>query len=162
MVEEEKINIKEFIKFQGTERYRAFILHGTAGSGKSPIAKKIAFSVKGEYIDLLEEFYKKDDLKKNIVNFGPDELKRYLISINTDKVPIIIDNVDFLLNKWTKTEKGEFLNMIEKLSNVETSHTFVFVLQDDPLMETKEAERIINTKRESRIIDIERLLKIRR
>ena len=161
MVKEEKINIKEFIKFQGIERYRAFILHGTAGSGKSPIAKKIAFSVKGEYIDLLEEFYKKDDLKKNIDTFGPGKLKRYLISINTDKVPIIIDNVDFLLNTWTKPQKEEFLNMIEKLSNVETSHTFVFVLQDDPLMETKEAEKIINTKRESRIINIERLLKIR-
>ena len=153
----ESIDIQEFISFQASERYKAFILHGPVGNGKSTVAKKIAHVCGGEYIDLLGEFYKSDKLKERIDTFGPEKLKKFLLERKASKGLIIIDNIDFLLNTWTNREKMEFLNTIEKLSNVETKHTFVFVLQSDSFLEEK---KITNTNKDSRIIDCRELSQI--
>ena len=69
------INIKELIEYQKTERYKSIILHDTAATGKSSLVKKISEQVKGEYIDLLEEFHNNKELKNNIEIFSPKKLE---------------------------------------------------------------------------------------
>ena len=154
------VNILKFIETQHTERYRAFIIWGEAMSGKTDFARRLAQTTGGYYLDLLEHFAASPELKEKIDVFGPVGFRDFLLkdtSVAYSCIPgesplVIVDNMDFLLNTWSDTEKCEFVLIVEKLDNVQTDKVFCFMLQRDDML--FEHSLLRNTWGEERVIKL--------
>jgi len=94
------VNLKEFIQALSGERHRTFIVHSDPASGKSKYAKQFAKDSGGKYLDLLKRFGKDERLQSQIDIFGVKDLEALLIEEAKGTNPLIVDNVEFLLNTW--------------------------------------------------------------
>jgi adenosyl cobinamide kinase/adenosyl cobinamide phosphate guanylyltransferase len=148
----------KLLDFQTREPYRAILVLGTAGSGKTKYAKQLANATKAKYIDLLDVFSKNKTLSESIDLFNVIRLKKYLLDLPSDESIVIVDNIDFLLNTWTDHELSQFLVLIEKLRSIETKKTFCFFAQDLKILSAKQ---IYNSQNNSRVIALNQVAHIR-
>ena len=151
-------DIIQLINFQTKEQYRAVMILGPANCGKTRFAKRLAEKINAKYIDLLEIFVDDENFSKSIDTFDVLSLKKYLLKLATEEPVIILDNIDFLLNTWSEREKGEFLNLIDKLRSNETKKTLCFFVQEEDIFDSK---RILNSRNESRIIHLDQIARIK-
>lgn len=145
------MNIGEYLNHQKTEDRRAFIIHYPANSGKTTFAKKIAeIRPDVHYIDLLEFFLKNPDLKP-IDKFGFEEFRDLLLKYEAEESVLLIDNPDFLLNTWKKSEKEELLNWFRLglRSPGVTKKTIILMIQEDGFLS---AADFVNTYGEPRVL----------
>ena len=105
MTENTLIDLVQLIEFQTREQYRTVLVLGPADSGKTKFAKILANRLKAKYLDLLDTFLCDKYLSDNIDVFTVSKLKKYLLNISANEVVIIVDNIDFLLNTWSKNRK---------------------------------------------------------
>jgi predicted AAA+ superfamily ATPase len=158
MTENNLIDLVELIDFQTKEQYRAIIILGPANSGKTRFAKLLAQRIKALYLDLLDIFANDENLSKSIDTFDVSSLKKYLLNLPTSEAVVIVDNIDFLVNTWSDREKGEFLNLVDKLRSNETKKVFCFFMQEEDIFNSK---RIINSRNESRIMHLNQIAHIK-
>jgi len=152
------IDLAQLINFQTKEQYRAVMILGLANSGKTRFAKLLAEKINAKYVDLLETFIEDENLSKSIDTFDVFCLKKYLLKLKTKEPVIIVDNIDFLVNTWSEREKGEFLNLVDKLRSNETEKTFCFFVQQEDIFDSK---LIINSRNEGRVIHLNQIAHIK-
>lgn len=152
------IDLVQLINFQTKEQYRTLMILGPADCGKTRFAKLLAEKIRAKYIDLLETFVDDENLSKSIDTFDVFSLKKYLLKLAAEEPVIVVDNIDFLVNTWSDREKGEFLNLIDKLRSNETKKTFCFFMQEEDIFDSK---RILNSRNESRIIHLNQIAYIK-
>jgi adenosyl cobinamide kinase/adenosyl cobinamide phosphate guanylyltransferase len=158
MNENDLVDLVQLMCFQTKEQYRAVLVLGSPNSGKTKFAKLLAEKSKAKYIDLLDVFLNNKNMSDNIDTFGVSSLKKYLLNLPADEAIIIVDNVDFLLNTWSDREKGEFLNIVEKLRSNETKKTFCFFAQ---ISRTLSSKQIYNSQNNSRILTMNHIAHIK-
>jgi adenosyl cobinamide kinase/adenosyl cobinamide phosphate guanylyltransferase len=158
MSKNDLIDLVRLIDFQTKEQYRAVMILGPANCGKTRFAKLLAEKIRAKYIDLMETFVDDENLSKSIDTFDVFGLKKYLLKLTAEEPVIIVDNIDFLLNTWSEREKGEFLNLIDKLRSNETKKTLCFFVQEEDIFDSK---RILNSRNESRIIHLNQIAHIK-
>jgi Cdc6-like AAA superfamily ATPase len=158
MSKNDLIDIIQLINFQTKEQYRAVMILDPANCGKTVFAKLLAEKISAKYIDLLETFADDENLSKSIDTFDALSLKKYLLKLVAEEPVIILDNIDFLVNTWSEREKGEFLNLIDKLRSNETKKTLCFFVQEEDIFDSK---RILNSRNESRIIHLDQIAHIK-
>lgn len=152
------VDIIRLINFQTTEQYKTLMIMGPANSGKTQFAKLLALKLRAKYLDMLELFVDSEDLSKSIETLEVSRLKKYLLALRVEESIIIIDNMDFIVNTWSEREKGEFLNLVDKLRSNETKKTFVFFLQEDDIFVSK---RFLNSRKENRILLLDQIADIK-
>jgi predicted AAA+ superfamily ATPase len=152
------IDLIQLIDFQTKEQYKAVMILGPANCGKTRFAKLLAEKIGAKYIDLLEIFVDDENLSKSIDTFDVFGLKKYLLKLTTEEQVIIVDNIDFLVSTWSEREKGEFLNLVDKLRSNETKKTFCFFAQEEGIFDSK---CILNSRNESRIIHLNQIAYIK-
>ena len=138
-----RLNLPDFIATQATERYRAFIVHGPAMSGKTRLAHRLR-DVLGAYVL---------DLQAHFVGL-PRDLERMLLALDVPESLVVVDNPDFLINTWTSRHKREFVAMVDRRlhSPTVTDKTFAFLIQTDPVIVRRE---LTNTRGQLRILPID-------
>lgn len=158
MNKKDLIDLVQLIDFQTKEQYKAVMILGPADCGKTRFAQLLAEKTGAKYIDLLETFVDDKNLSKSIDTFDVFSLKKYLLKLEAEEPFIIVDNIDFLVNTWSDREKGEFLNLIDKLRSNETKKTFCFFVQGEDIFDSK---RILNSRNESRIMHLNQIAYIK-
>ena len=151
-------DLTKLIDFQTKEQYRAIMIIGPANSGKTKLANLLAQKIKAKYLDLLDIFAKNESLAKSIDTFDVPNLKKYLLDLAINEAVVIVDNIDFLVNTWSDREKGEFLNLVEKLRSNETKKVFCFFVQEE---ENFKSKSIFNSRNQSRIIHLSQVAHIK-
>lgn len=149
---ENKINMIRFVENQSKERYKNFILFGPAMSGKTKLAKKLAYKMTAKYIDLLKEFAGDINLKATIDTFEPHDFKQYLKSVRDRDNLIIIDNMDFLFNTWDSSQRESFFNFVEMDEDLSI---FCLVLQDNKSLKGIHFRNSYGQKRVLSLYDVE-------
>jgi DNA replication protein DnaC len=152
------IDLTKLIDFQTKEQYRAIMILGPANSGKTKYAKLLAQKIKAKYLDLLDIFANDETLSKSIDTFDVSSLKKYLLNLTETEPVVIVDNIDFLVNTWSDREKGEFLNLVDKLRSNETKKVFCFFVQEEDIFDSKP---ISNSRNESRIMHLNQIAHIK-
>lgn len=146
-----RYDLQEYLATQAQETYRACIIYGPAMSHKTELARRI-YDVLGAYLlDLQAHFVEHRDLAGRIDRFGPGDLERLLLGLDVPERIVVVDNLDFLLNTWTKQKLDGFVGMVDlrlKSPGV-TDKTFVFVTQDHPVILRHELE---NTQGQPRVL----------
>ena len=127
-----RMDLKKLIDIQLKERYKHFLIHGPALSGKTELALKIAEQYKGKYISLLDILLSENEIKNNIDIFGHSELIEFIKNIKGNERLVIIDQIDFLVNTWGDSEVRELMAFIDKN---QSECCYIFVLQTHKLME---------------------------
>jgi len=151
-----RLNLSEYVKGQITERYRAFIIHGPAMSGKTRLARRMR-DVLGAYVlDLQAHFVADSDLCARIDRYRPRDFERLLLALQVPESLVVVDNLDFLINTWTSRHKREFVAMVDHRlhSPTVTDKTFVFLIQTDPVIVRHE---LTNTRGQPRILPMDTL-----
>ncbi|WP_425060960.1 hypothetical protein SCACP_17250 [Sporomusa carbonis] len=147
-----KINMINFVANQGKERYKHFIIHGPALSGKTQMAKKLADKLNATYIDLLADFINDSKIKNSIDIFEPQDLKKYLRTKSDANSFIIVDNMDFLINAWDDSQLGNFLKFVARDEN---KATYCFILQGNKAILQADFASSQGQKRVFSIYDVE-------
>ena len=158
MSKNDLIDLAQLIDFQTKEQYKALMILGPVNCGKTRFAKLLAEKISAKYVDLLETFIDDENLSKSIDTFDVFSLKKYLLKLVAEEPVIIVDNIDFLVNTWSEREKGEFLNLIDKLRSNGTKKTFCFFVQEEDIFDSKS---ILNSRNESRIIHLNQIAYIK-
>jgi len=158
MKENSLIDLPSLIDFQAKEQYRTIMILGPANSGKTKFAKLLAQKIKAEYLDLLDVFSNDESLSKTVDTFDVSHLKKYLLNLTINEAVVTVDNIDFLINTWSDREKGEFLNLVDKLRSNETKKIFCFFVQEEDIFDSKS---IFNSRNESRIIHLNQVAHIK-
>lgn len=125
------IDLQGFLKRQATERYRAVLVTGPAGCGKSAYAKKLANALSARYLDLLSEFVDDGELSSKIDTFDRQKLLDLLKLKAPGEKTIILDNADFLINTWGDRSRREFCEWLGKLDSVQFPTVLCVFAQDD-------------------------------
>lgn len=146
------MSIEEFINEQLSERYKHFIIYGPPKLGKTKLGKRIAASMNGKYLDMLDFFLASDDFAAQIDIFGPQRLIQ-LIQNETASF-IVIDQLDFLLNTWDDTQFRELMVFIDQN---QSKNCCAFIMHNYRLLE-KEALIKPNDKGHERLLNIYNIL----
>lgn len=125
------IDLQGLLKRQATERYRAVLVTGPAGCGKSAYAKKLANALSARYLDLLNEFVGDGELSSKIDTFDRQKLFDLLKLKAQGEKTIILDNPDFLINTWGDRSRREFCEWLGKLDSVQFPTVLCVFAQDD-------------------------------
>jgi len=112
LIEEISVKIKEYQTQPSANRI--FVLYGAPLSGKTSIAKEVAKSLKGKYIDLMED--KLSMLNPKLGLYSPSD---FIQDINiwakqTDSL-LVIDEIEALLDTWTKDYHDDLLKLLSGL-----------------------------------------------
>ncbi len=147
-------DLREYLRTQQQETFRACIIHAPALSHKTATARRMR-EVLGAYLwDLQEHFVNHAELARGINDFRPRDLEKLLLELETPAQIIVVDNVDFLLHTWTPRQRREFGDMVDlrlKSPGV-TSKTFVFMIQTDPTIVRRDLR---NTRGQPRILPLD-------
>jgi hypothetical protein len=148
------LRLPDYIATQATERYRAFIIHGPAMSGKTRLAGRLGDELDAYVLDLQTYFVDRPDLGARIDRFRPRDLERLLLSLDVPQSLVAVDNPDFLINTWTPRHKREFVAMVDRRlhSPTVTDKTFVFLIQTDAQIVRHE---LTNTRGQPRMLPID-------
>lgn len=125
------IDLQDLLRRQTTERYRAVLVTGSAGCGKSDYAKKLADALSARYLDLLNEFVEDGELSARIDTFDRQKLFDLLkLKAQGEKI-LILDNPDFLINTWGDRTRREFCEWLGKLDGIQYPTVLCIFAQDD-------------------------------
>jgi len=149
-----RLSLPDFVATQATERYRAFIVHGPAMSGKTHLAQRLRDVLGAHVLDLQAHFAGAPDLCARIDRYRPRDLERLLLALEVPESLVVVDNPDFLINTWTSRHKREFVAMVDRRlhSPTVTDKTFAFFIQTDPVIVRRE---LTNTRGQSRILPMD-------
>lgn len=126
------LNIATYVRSVGNKRYRSFIVHAPAMSGKTAFAKRAARNLGGKYLDLLDHFRFDEELKRKIDLFDVEALEKLLVRESKGISFLVVDHLDFLLNTWDERTLGRFFGLLErKWDNYKSQYraTVCYVLQ---------------------------------
>jgi hypothetical protein len=143
----------KYLNHQKTEDTQAFIIHYPANSGKTAFSKKLAETRSDvHYVDMLDCFLKNPDLEP-INKFRFEKFRDFLLNYQVEQSVLIIDNPDFLLNTWRKSDKEALLNWIKigLRSPGVTKKTIILMIQEDGFLSVAE---IANSYGESRVLPL--------
>jgi hypothetical protein len=151
-----RFSLPDYIATQATERYRAFIIHGPAMSGKTRLARRMRDVLGAHVLDLQAHFVADPDLCARIDRYRPRDLERMLLALDVPESLVAVDNPDFLINTWTPRHKKEFVAIVDHRlhSPTVTDKTFVFLIQTDPVIARRE---LTNTRGQPRILPMDAL-----
>jgi hypothetical protein len=129
------VDMREFVKTLRGERYRSFILHDAPLRGKSEFARRLAQLEGGVYLDVLGLVADSPDLCSRVDTLDSGLLKSLALQAAGEHVPlVVVDEFDFLLPVWGG-ETGPVIEIVRKLSVVETPTVVGFVMQTLPALE---------------------------
>jgi hypothetical protein len=147
-------DLRQYLTIQGQETFRACIIHAPAMGHKTELGRRMR-NVLGAYLfDLQAHFLEHPKLAERIDRFRPHDLERLLLGLQVPESVVVVDNVDFLLNTWTKRHLEAFVAMVDlrlKSPGV-TDKTFVFFVQDHPVILRYELK---NTRDQPRILPLD-------
>ncbi len=135
------MKIEDFYNSLKDQRYLSIIIHSKPNSGLSEFARKASGLLNAKYFDLYEYFLNKPELSEDIDGFSEESLMDLLHKKSKDVKLLFVDNIDFLLDTWTKEEMKSFLNRFNnqwdtwKSSN--RAGLFVFMETDEILKNTE-------------------------
>lgn len=147
-------HLSEYLAAQQQETFRACIIHAPAMGRKTALAQRIR-DVMGAYLfDVQRVFLERPELCACIDRYRPPDLERLLLGLSVVEPIVIVDNLDFLLLTWTPALRREFAGMIERRlkSPGVTDKTFVFFVQNDPVITRRELK---NTRGRPRIVPLD-------
>jgi len=149
-----RLSLPEYVEGQATERYRAFIVHGPAMSGKTRLAHRLRDVLGAHILDLQAYFVGHPDLCARVDRYRPRDLERLLLALDASESLVVVDNPDFLINTWTSRHKREFVAMVDHRlhSPTVTDKTFAFLIQTDPVIVR---HTLTNTRGQPRILPID-------
>jgi len=127
-------DLRQYLATQGQETFRACIIHAPAMSHKTELARRIRDVLGAYLLDLQVYFVEHPELAGRIDRFRPRDLEKLLLTLDVPEDIVVVDNVDFLLNTWTRRHLDEFVGMTDlrlKSPGV-TDKTFVFIVQTKP------------------------------
>ena len=137
------LRIEDFYNSLKDQRYLSVIIHSKPNVGLSEFARKAAKALNGKYFDLYQYFLDNPELSDEIDSFSEESLMELFHKQAEGASLLLVDNIDFLLDTWAKTEIKSFLDRFKnqwdtwKLS----SHTGLIVF-----METNELLENIEIK----------------
>ena len=151
-----KYDIREYLNTQAQETCRAFVIYSPAKSGKTALARRMEEYLNVFRIDLQSYFLEQIELTNNIDLFRPKDLESLLKDLDIPQHVVVVDNLDFLLNTWTPKMKHDFVAMVDlRLKSPDvTSKTFVFLLQNDPVIIE---HKLLNSRKQPRILPLNAL-----
>ena len=76
------LSLPDYIATQATERYRAFIVHGPAMSGKTRLARRMHEVLGAHVLDLQARFVADPDLCAHMDRYRPRDLEHLLLCVN--------------------------------------------------------------------------------
>lgn len=129
------MDLKTLIDIQLKERYKHFLIHGSALSGKTEIALKIVEKYHCKYVSLLDYLLQDKEGKSNIDIFGPSKLIQFIKDISDNEQLIILDQIDFLINIWSDGEVRELMVFIDKN---QSECCYLFVMQTNRFLEKED------------------------
>ena len=130
------LDMHAFLEAQRHERYRAFIVHGPPGKGKTAFARKMAALTNGAYIDVLATVAGTPALEAEVDILDVGFLKRLALdAVKTGASVVLLDEFDFLLPIWGG-DLSPLVEFVRKLSVTETQAIIGFVMQTTPVLET--------------------------
>ena len=145
-----KRKIVQRIEEMKRERYKTMFVVGNPLSGKTALAKEIANSLNGEYIDHLQDVL--PQIKSPVLgSYGPIDFREYLKKKGNSlpKEVLMIDEIKWLISTWSQKQKKELPRLLSFLA---TKSVIILVV-------TKPCEWINNvsstSQGESRILDID-------
>ena len=146
-------DIREYIKTQQQETYRAFIIYGPGMGHKTALARQMAAQLGVYLFDLQAHFGANPDLAGRINTFGPRDLESLLLKLELPERVVVVDNLDFLLNTWSNSHKRKFIDMVDiRLKFGVTHKTFIFMIQPDPFIIRHELK---NTRGQPRLLPLD-------
>jgi len=146
-----KYDLRQYLTTQGQETFRACIIHAPAMSHKTKLARRIRDVLGAYLLDLQAYFLEHPGLAERIDRFRPNDLEKLLLKLDTPESIVVVDNIDFLLNTWTKRRLEGFAAMVDlrlKSPGV-TDKTFVFMVQSNPVILR---HKLKNTRGQARIL----------
>jgi hypothetical protein len=146
-----KYDLRQYLATQGRETFRACVIHAPAMSHKTELARRIRDALGAYLLDLQTYFLEHPDLANRIDRFRPDDLEKLLLELEVPGPIVVVDNMDFLLNTWTRRHLEEFVAMVDlrlKSPGV-TDKTFVFMIQSNPAILK---HQVTNTRGQPRIL----------
>ena len=146
-----KYDLRQYLASQGQETFRACIIHAPAMSHKTELGRRIRDALGAYQLDLQAYFLEHPELAERIDRFRPGDLEKLLLKLDVSESIVVVDNVDFLLNTWTRRHLEEFVAMVDlrlKSPGV-TDKTFVFMVQSNPVILKHE---VTNTRSQPRIL----------
>ena len=148
------LSLPDYIATQATERYRAFIVHGPAMSGKTRLARRMHEVLGAHVLDLQARFVAEPDLCARMDRYRPRDLEHLLLALDVPESLVVVDNPDFLLNTWTASHKREFVALVDRRlqSPTVSDKTFAFLIQTDPAIVRHE---LANTRGQPRILPLD-------
>ena len=131
-----EIDLRKYLNLQAQETCRAFVIHAPAMAGKTDLARSMERILGTYLLDLQELFLSNPELSARIDRFRPRDFESLLLGLEVPQNVVVVDNFDFLLAVWTSQMKREFMDMVDlRLKSPDTtSKTFVFLIQDDPVI----------------------------
>ena len=99
-----KYDLREYLATQGQETYRACIIYAPAMSHKTELAQRIRDVLGAHLLDLQAYFVEHEELAGRIDRFRPDDLEKLLLGLDVPESIVVVDNLDFLLNTWTRQQ----------------------------------------------------------
>lgn len=147
------MELENLIDIQLNERYKNFLIHGPALSGKSELAKKIADKYQCNYISLLDSIFNNKDAKNSIDILGPSRLIQYIKDITEGNRLIVVDQIDFLINTWSDSQLRDLMVFIDKN---QAESCYIFVIQTHKLLEKEDIISLSDqgTKRVFNVVNI--------
>lgn len=128
---QQPIDLQNLLMRQATERYRAMLITGSPGCGKTKYAKRLAEVLSARYLDLLNVFVGDSELSSKIDTFDQQKLLALLKhKANGEKI-LILDNLDFLINTWGDRSRREFCEWLGKLDSIQYPTVLCIFVQDD-------------------------------
>lgn len=149
-----KYNLRQYLATQAQETFRACIIHAPAMSHKTELARRLRDVLGAYLLDLQAHFLEHLELAERIDRFRPDDLEKLLLKLDVPEHIVVVDNIDFLLNSWTKRHLDEFVAMVDlrlKSPGV-TDKTFVFMVQTNLVITGRELQ---NTRGQPRILPLD-------
>lgn len=108
------LNFVELYKELKDQRYFSIIIHSNPSPGLSEFAQKSAKAIDGNYVNLHERFLQDEELANNLHTFTDQDFQKYIKQETDKNKPIILDQVDFLIDTWKRSEKKSFINLFRR------------------------------------------------
>lgn len=126
-----RIDIRQFLRRQQGERYKAFVIHGPPLASKTKFARKLADVIPGGvYLDMLRYVTERPELAQQVDMIDVAALQRLVLAYaaTTGAQILLVDELDFLVPVWGD-DLTEFKHMVRSLSVAQIPAIVGFILQ---------------------------------
>lgn len=105
------VNLYKKLKDQ---RYFSILIHSKPSPGLTEFAQKAAKAIDANYVNLHESFFRDEELANNIHTFTDQDFQKYIKQETSKNKPIILDQIDFLIDTWKRSEINSFINLFRR------------------------------------------------